>query len=224
MDNIPVKGLVDGAQKVLAILPLIFLSSLSLHGQGPNRKPNVQEAPTNPARVKQPNRNPSIREREFKMREMEQEASRPPTAEETELALKQIGEDFERLQAVNNKMMSAAAPAKTLDYKNIAKTTAEIRERAARLKTNLHLPQPEQIEAAPKRPDAETDEQLKASLLTLDKAIMSFVTSPLFKSVDVIDAKVAAKASHDLETIIELSRIIGQNAERLDEASKKSRP
>ncbi|MGH9880781.1 MAG: hypothetical protein ACRD6N_05040, partial [Pyrinomonadaceae bacterium] len=80
---------------------------------------------------------PSIRERQFRVLEMEREVAKGRTPEEERLAIEQIAEDFERIQVINNKMMSASMRAAVPDYGNIADTTAEIRRRANRMKENL---------------------------------------------------------------------------------------
>jgi hypothetical protein len=164
---------------------------------------------------------PSIREREFIIRGMENERNKTPTPEQTRLALAQIAEDYERIQVINNKMMSAATSGKPLDYKGVADVTTEIRKRALRLKSNIALPKPEEADKNQKVANVETGEQLVAALRLLDRALMNFVKSPIFKNPDVVDAKIAAKASRDLENVIELSQNASKNAEKLDKAASK---
>jgi len=55
---------------------------------------------------------------------------------------------------------------------------------------------------------------MKASLLSLDGSIMSFIKNPIFKNSGVVDVEQAGKASRDLETIIELSNLINKDAQR----------
>ncbi|MDQ3803145.1 MAG: hypothetical protein M3416_04750, partial [Acidobacteriota bacterium] len=168
-------------------------------------------------RVPQP---PSIREREIIMREMEKEANSAPRPKPAELALAEIAEDYKRLQLVNNEMMAAVIRAPAPDYKLVAEATAEIRERAERLRGNLKLPEPDaDAEARPEPRPAADAAGLKAALLALDRSIMSFVGSPLFKNTDVIDAGAAAKASRDLADVIERSRLAGKDAARLGKKS-----
>jgi hypothetical protein len=164
---------------------------------------------------------PSIRERQIVMAEMEKEAAQPTDERKPALPLEQIAEDFERIQAVNNRMMAAVMPAESPDYRLVSDSTAEIRKRAARLKSNLPLPEPAEKEGgqAAEYKSPEDAAQLKAALLRLDGALMSFVKSPVFKNPDVVNADAAAKARRDLEAVIELSRLLNKDAERLSKAA-----
>jgi hypothetical protein len=167
---------------------------------------------------------PSVRERQFKVVEMEREAARIRTPEQEKLALSQIAEDYEKLQLTNNKMMSASMRAAVPDYTNIAAATAEIKTRANRMKENLRLAK---VEA--KKAEKDTDYKkpmdaagMKAALLLLDGSIMSFIRNPIFKNPGVVDIEQAGKASRDLETIIELSGLLNKDAQRLGKSAAKT--
>ncbi|MGH9900470.1 MAG: hypothetical protein ACRD68_01380, partial [Pyrinomonadaceae bacterium] len=131
------------------------------------------------------------------------------------------GEDFKQLQVVNNRMLAAFASAPKPDFKHISEATSEIRKRAARLKANLQLPRPETEGKKAKAQEPAGGAQLRESLLALDRSVMSFVESPVFKNTGVVDAAHAAKASGDLESVIELSQAISKGAERMGKATKK---
>ncbi len=118
----------------------------------------------------------------------------------------QIREDFTRLQVVNNEMMQTVFVKKNVDRKLIAATTAEINKRAARLSENLVLPRLDDKAKNQKRDDAGNDSGLQAGLLKLDRCIMSFISNPLFKQPNVVDAQLALKARRDLDLIIRLSK------------------
>jgi len=164
---------------------------------------------------------PGIQERSFILRQIEKDANRPPKPEKVQLALAQIGEDYERIQVVNNRMMADVMRAAAPDYRLVAETTDEMRRRAERLRQNLALPKDEgggDRARAKYRPPADAA-QLKSALLLLDGSLMSFVKSPLFKNIEVLEAEAAARASRDLQDVIELSRLIAADAERLGKAS-----
>ena len=174
--------------------------------------------PTGSAPPPQPQTHgPSIRERQIVMAEMEKEAAKPTDERKPALPLEQIAEDFERIQAVNNRMMAAVMRVESPDYRLVSDSTAEIRKRAARLKSNLPLPEPGEKEGGKttEYKSPEDTAQLKAALLRLDGALMSFVKSPVFKNPDVVNADDASRARRDLEDVIELSRLLNKDAERL---------
>ena len=203
------------------VFPLVaYLAPATVSAQTEHRRPGGRPVVgTNTS----PSRKPSIRERQLIMDEMAREASRPRSTDEKRIALVQIAEDFQQIQIVNNKMMGAAMKAATLDYGHIASATGEIKKRASRIKSNLELPKAE--------PDAAKTTQeykpvvdaagMKAALLSLDKSIMSFVESPIFQNPNVIDMEHTSKAMRDLDIIIESSRLISKDAERLDSSLRK---
>ena len=134
----------------------------------------------------------------------------------------QVQEDFTFIQVINNKMVKTVFLDKSLDYKLISATTEEIKKRALRLKGNLLLPKVADKEKNRDYRAPFDDEQLKATLLTLDHSIMNFVTNPLFKMPNVIDPDLASKAGRDLENIIEFSDTIRKNAQNLSKTAKRA--
>lgn len=205
---------------VAAILLLAAPGTADAQGGGepkdgpPRRTPSFNSNPRPPDPT-------SIRERQSSMRSTELAAarkSRPP--EQARLALAQIGEDYRHIQVLNNQMLSAAVGSTALDYKNISEATKEIGKRASRLKSNLVLPAPE---GPPRRwayGHARDATQMRAALTRLDNLIMGFVMSPFFRNRDVLDARAGAKASADLDEIIELTRLVSDDAARLSRSLK----
>jgi hypothetical protein len=160
------------------------------------------------------------------MDEMSREMGKgaPPRKSE-ELRMSEIAEDYRDLQQVNNRMMAAVMRAAEPDYRLVAGSVADIRKRAERLRENLALPAPKAKDegkpgAKPEPKPAEDAAGMKAALLALDRSIMSFVRSPLFKNTDVLDAEAAAKAGRDLDDVIERSLLAGKDAERLGKKGK----
>lgn len=205
-----------------ALLCLSLSATPAAHAQ---RRDSQDHAPPPPIKSDSVPRPPSVRERQFIMEEMAREASKgaPPRKSE-ELRLSEIAEDYRDLQQVNNRMMGAAMRAAEPDYKSVAGSLADIRRRAERLRENLVLPAPSEQEVKDEKPEpkpAEDAAALKAALLKLDRSIMSFVSSPLFKNTDVLDTEAAAKAARDLDAVIELSRLLNKDAERLSKAVGK---
>lgn len=139
--------------------------------------------------------------------------------------LAQAREDFMRLQVVYKSLGQAAAANSALDLKFVSNSMSEIKKRAERLKTNLALPEPEKTAERPKISDVESPEQLKSQILVLGKLLRSFVTNPCFKQISVVvDTQLTAKARLDLESIIELSKQLKKDSEKLEKASQQKSP
>ena len=134
--------------------------------------------------------------------------------------IEQVRQDFDRIQVINTEIVRAVKANAGFDYKNISEQAAEIRKRARRLKDNIRLPAPGDEEAGPKIPDELTQTEMKGALLVLSSRIISFVTNPLFETSNWIDVKLGAKASRDLEAIIEQSATIKKSAEKLSKTTR----
>ena len=91
------------------------------------------------------------RTREFNNREMENELRRPVEEKDQQMALAQIKEDYVRLQVANHDMTQAASVKGALDLKFVAKSAAEIKKRAGRLRRHHISPNAHTID--PRRPD-----------------------------------------------------------------------
>jgi len=161
------------------------------------------------------------RQRMIYKRALEDELRRPRTREEQQqrLAVEQIKEDYVRIQVVSADLSKMAVDAGELDLKLVAKSAAEIRKRAERLKSNLALP------AAGAGRDKEPGEgqgQLKASLTTLGELVRRFVRNPIFREMNVVDAQASARARLELEEIIELSGRLKKDCERSERDSRQA--
>lgn len=129
----------------------------------------------------------------------------------------QVKEDFERLQATYNDIVSAMTAGADVPHKFILDKTVEINKCAHRLKKNLTLPEP--VDASDKKSEGElTDEQFKPTLQALCRHIASFVTNPLFETPGVLDVEQSTKASKDLRDILELSEALSRSAAKVSGA------
>ena len=158
-------------------------------------------------------------EREMNERSLEERHS---SRRERRLSYAQLSEDFKRIQLVNNDLVAAASPGSALDFKFVARSAAEIKKLAGRLRDNLVLPEPEK---GSKRFQAEVEPEagrLKSSLLVLGKLVAGFAHNPVFKEPDVVDTQLSAKARLDLEEIIALSEQVRKSSERLSKLARKS--
>lgn len=192
-------------------LTILFIPGACINAQTGGRPRPDSSTPSGPVRPApgglKPSRTlkpPSVGERQFKIHEMERDALKPRTSEEEKLALAQIAEDYERIQVINNKMMSVTMPASAPNYKAIAETASEIRKRANRMLDNLRLPEANPEDATKGSPHKKATDvaQMKAALLSLDGSIMSFIRNPIFKNTGVVNVEEATKLRRDLETII----------------------
>lgn len=138
-----------------------------------------------------------------------------------QLAFQQFKEDFQTLQEANYNLLDALAAGPVPDYGQVKKQAGEIKKRASSIKISLVLPEPEKDDKTGKREAAATNEALKVEVIALDAAIQSFVTSPIFQELGVLDANNSVKARGDLETIIRLSEQIRRSAEALGKAAGK---
>jgi hypothetical protein len=132
----------------------------------------------------------------------------------------QVKEDFERIQVVRNEIVRLTSGNNTLNYKFISDATGEIRKRSNRLKNNLALTDPEGEKKSQKNGGELDREQMKDALLMLCNRIESFVKSSIFETPGVLDVDGSAKASRDLENMIELSSNIKKSVQRLNNPPK----
>jgi hypothetical protein len=124
-------------------------------------------------------------------------------------------EDFRQLQVVNKSLLLAALTDSALDPKAVSKSAGEINKRAERLHKNLWLRAREKTNGQLTTVNLTSPEQLKPSILRLGQLIFNFVDNPSFRAGSVVDAQQTSKAQRDLGEIIEVSRQIKKNSERL---------
>ena len=142
---------------------------------------------------------------------------------EDKLAAKydEIKTDYEQIQLSQDAVVKIYQGIGKIDYAQIGKSALEINRSAARLNANLFPPN--EIPGGEKEEKAETkkDEKAKAPksvrdlIVDLDNAVGSFATSPMFQNLRTADAATSAKASLDLEKIIELSASLNAEAEKM---------
>lgn len=128
----------------------------------------------------------------------------------------QINDDFQRVQVIHNELVRMLKSDKSLDYDRLADLTGEMKKRGARLRENLALPQREQSSTQAKRAETIDNEQVRKDIVTLHDCVVSFIASPLFKNLGVVDAKVIDQATDDLDKIIDVSEELKRAAKLLD--------
>jgi hypothetical protein len=163
--------------------------------------------------------NLDMREQQIRSMELEKErARRDPQA-----ILTEINEDLRRLQALNEEMGHAASAPQQPDYKYLFDSTAEVKKRALRLKTDLALPQGAKEE---KRNDLKGADngQVQPGLSMLNKLLDGFLHNPIFSGGDVgaLDPHLTAQAKRDLDDIIALSEKLRKTADKLNKSGGKA--
>ena len=167
---------------------------------------------------------PSIRDsvRAIEMKEMDRQLLLAPLPSKNNseaarlLALRQIKEDFKGIQGLNNAMMANAWAREEMDYHYISDSVSQIRTKATRLKSNLALPEAKNVDDQQIENAAGGNKEVRLALLALDRSVMRFVTNPLFRKSNVVDVSLAAQASRDLRTVIDLCGSIKKTAGRLN--------
>lgn len=127
----------------------------------------------------------------------------------------QINEDFQRIQIIHNEMVRMLQSDKGFDYNRLADLSDDLKKRTARLRTNLALSEPEKTEAQPTHTDAIDDSHMKKNIVELHDLVVSFVASPIFKNLGVVDSKVIDAAQQNLDDLIHISEEIKKEAKIL---------
>jgi len=129
-------------------------------------------------------------------------------------AAAQLYQDFRRLKQINSETISPFAGIRASDYKKLSRATAELRDRAERIKYNIpfSIKHREQIyyEGDPT--------QLGSMLPQLSRLIESFLSNPVLRIESPNDAELRAQAGRDLDGMIKLSKAVNKIAKRLSKA------
>jgi hypothetical protein len=166
-----------------------------------------------------PPQNVEMREQQIRALEIDKEkASRDP-----QVILTQINEDLHRLQALNEEMAHTASDSVQFNFKYVLDSTAEVKKRALRLKTNLALPQNGKDEKRNDLKEADNG-QLQPGLSMLNKLLDGFLRNPIFNSGEVgaLDPHLTAQARRDLDDIITLSEKLRKTADKLNKSGGKT--
>ena len=161
--------------------------------------------------------------REMQLRKGGTEAGHPTDERAVKAAVKQLGEDFRRVQVIRNDVARALVAGGALDYGRVSEQAAEVRKRALRMQTYLAL-RDEKVEERQHALTAALGEgELKGALVRLCKRIDSFVANPRFKLPDVVNVEGNERAGRDLREIISLSAAVRESAERMVRADSSAK-
>jgi hypothetical protein len=195
---------------LLAVAALVCLAQARARAQAHPSPP--------PASPQQ--QNLDIREQQIRDLEVRKERA----ARDPQTILTEVNEDLHRLQALNEEMARAGAAGQQPDYKYFLDSTAEVKKRALRLKTDLALPQGAKDEKEKRADLKEADNgQLQPGLAILGKLLDGFLHNPIFSGGDVgaLDPHLTSQAKRDLDDIIALSEKLRKTADKLNKSGGK---
>lgn len=198
----------DAVVKLFGMILLISAAAFTTPGQG--RNPRVESDRKSEQ---------DLMSREWNLTHMTEQINKQFKKDQVQL-FPEIKKDFSTLQTANNDLMRSVFVNNVIDYGAIAETMSEIRKRALRLKQNLILPKLSEPPPV-NQTEIRNDQQLKVSLLTLDRSVMSFVKNPIFQSPGVVDQTSAMNATQDLEGIIQITNIVKKQVEKLKGSVKQ---
>jgi hypothetical protein len=144
-------------------------------------------------------------------------ATRPQPAE----LLAQVRSDFRTIQMVNKNLKQALSATTPLDLKFVSDSALEIRQRAEDLNTILPLPKRDKAAQRMKPVASLSPDDVKVSVSSLSKLIQEFIANPCFKEPISPDNEQSRKARLDLENIIELSKQLQKDSQKLEKAFQK---
>ena len=125
----------------------------------------------------------------------------------------QLARDLEQLEQINAEKIVPMSSATSLDYKNLAQASAEMRARATRIKFYSPIAL---IDKTGEKIRYEADaSQLGTMLAQLSRAVTKFLGNPVFQISAPNDTELRSIAAHDLDGIIKLSDMINKIAKRL---------
>jgi hypothetical protein len=149
--------------------------------------------------------NSSIRMRSIELERVKRDANKllpPDSSNESGARFAQIKEDFEGIQKLEASIVKTYKTGVTIDYSKIHEDAREMKKKAMRLKLNFFN---SDLEADSLKKKKTSQKSLKDLIIELDRVIGSFISSPAFKSIEVVDSKTLEKAELDLLKIIVLS-------------------
>lgn len=193
------------------LIVILFVSAAGISAQNTPGVPNGSIAKD--SRDEYDN---GIRIRSIELERIKREGYRSAIAEKAaekrRINFTAIKEDFERVQNLQSEIVKTYVTGKQINYERIGELASRLNECAERLDKNLSL----SAEYSGKKSNKKSSDpgDIRDLIVILDGSIGKFVTSPVFKNLNVIEPKVAEKAEFELRNIIRLSGFLAQKAER----------
>ena len=165
----------------------------------------------------------NIKDRSIELERIDREMhkSDKPSEPSATANFAQIKEDFEQIQIVFDKgIVNTYQTSNPMNFTKIADSATELKDRAVRLRSNLFPNRPkknkdkkDEVEYVPVS-GAPVD-VIKNLIVNLNSSLSTFVASPIFQNVKVVDPKESDKARMNLETIIAQSSQLSLEAGKM---------
>ena len=188
-----------------SIINLLFLSSII-----------VAQVP-NPVADNEMRDGSSIRRRSIELERVKRDAVKlRPTEDSTERTIKfaEVKEDFENIQKLESEIVKAYTTGKEINYEKIGQLAAEMTRKTVRLDANLFNSKTEK-NVNDKAVEKAKPRSVKDLIIKLDKVVETFVNSPIFKNIKVVDPQNSEKSRIDLEKIFQLSDALSRAAKEM---------
>lgn len=156
-----------------------------------------------------------IKKRSMELERIKRDANRKSVSENFTLNFRAIKEDFEQIQKLNSSILELNVVQMPENLPALSKFVSEIKRRAARLRSNLFSSETDENAEPANEPQNVSEKQDVAMLLVaLDKSLDSFVRSPVFQNINLVNSDESLKAQQDLENIIKISAAIKAKAKK----------
>ncbi|HJS51020.1 MAG TPA: hypothetical protein VJ781_03900 [Pyrinomonadaceae bacterium] len=196
-------------RKIFTCLFSVGLTAAAFYVAAAQAKPSPSTNPLGPFSESIERR---LREQDLRSLPQRLRARRVRTITDPHL-IKQMNEDFVRIQTIRAEAVRVIAAGALFDLKKLEKDSDEIRKRASRLRDSLALSE----ESSRTRPGRRilTIESVNDAVYDLCIEISRFTENPMFKANGVYTVRDAGEASKALDTVIDLAGDTAKAVERL---------
>jgi hypothetical protein len=202
---------------VLIALTMTMLGSSSISAQ--RRRPVPSNPPKAPS-TDTPSNDVNLRTAEQAQTEMSILMSRRTVMgdleKERNRRAAQLTSDLELLERVNKESLAPLLSATTLDFKEVAQVSSDVKARAIRIK--FYSPIILVDRTGEKIRYESNENQITPRLAQLSQAITKFVNNPVFRVSAPNDGELRSVAAHELDGIIKLSDTINKLAKKLSKS------
>jgi hypothetical protein len=212
-------------KQVIVLIALIFAAAFSS---------NIYAQQTTPPGAGDKDlRDTDVKRRSMELERIERNAKKRDkggsvnkTEDKSATKFDEIKADYEQIQLSQDEVVKTYKNGEKIDYAQIAKSASEVNKSAKRLDSNLFSSLEVKNTSAKKeekrrdKTETESKKSIQELIVELDNTIGSFVTSPMFQNLQVVDVEATKKAKLELEKIIELSALLSVEAQKMAAADK----